>query len=92
MTLPRRTQPPTSPSARSLPAARLHPALERVLVAVFALTILLPGLATMTGLGRASEADENRALAPLPRLVFTSASLAAFPDAFTRYFEDNFED
>lgn len=69
---------------------RLHPALERTLIAVFLLVLAVPPLATMFGIQRATAEEENRPLASFPQLDATLASWRAFPEAFTRYFEDNF--
>ena len=68
----------------------LHRVWDRVLIVVFIAVIALPGIATIARIDRPTVADENRALAPFPELHATLASLSAFPDAFTRYFEDNF--
>src|ERR1041385_1062477 len=68
----------------------LHRRWERLLIALFVATIAVPGLATIPGIDRPDAATENRTLAPFPTLHFDLASLGAFPDAFTKYFEDNF--
>jgi hypothetical protein len=70
--------------------ARLHPLWERILIALFVATIAIPGLATVAGIDRPTSRSENRELAPFPAMPTDLASLRAFPDAFTRYFEDNF--
>ena len=69
---------------------RFHPLLDRILVTAFLVVLALPPLGTMFGVRRATAAEENRPLAPFPRLDATWASWRAFPGAFTRYFEDNF--
>ena len=69
---------------------RLHRLWERLLIVVFVVAIVLPGLAMMAGIERPTAESENRTLAPLPSLRLDLQSLRAFPDAFTRYFEDNF--
>jgi hypothetical protein len=69
---------------------RLHPLLERTLIGAFVLMLALPPIGTIFGLRRATAAQENRELAPLPSLASSWASWRAFPDAFTRYFEDSF--
>ena len=69
---------------------RLHHIWDRILIAVFVVTIVAPGIATVAGIDRPSSRDENRELARLPAVRFDAASLRALPDAFTRYFEDNF--
>src|SRR5262245_22535256 len=63
---------------------------DRVLIAVFVAAIVVPGIATLAGIDRPTVSDENRTLAPFPTVHLSIASLTAFPDAFTRYFEDNF--
>jgi hypothetical protein len=70
--------------------SRLHLTWNRVLIVAFLATIAIPGLATMAGIDRPTSRDENRELAKFPPLRFDIATLRAFPDAFTRYFEDNF--
>jgi hypothetical protein len=67
-----------------------HPRFDRALIAVFLLMLVLPPLGTIAGLQRATPEEENRPLASFPTLQMTWASWRAFPDAFTRYFEDNF--
>lgn len=69
---------------------QLHPWLERLLLAVFLVVLALPPIGTIFGLQRATAAEENRTLAPRPHVDMTWASWRAFPEAFTRYFEDNF--
>ncbi len=69
---------------------RLRPVWERALIVLFLVAILLPGLATLAGVDREIIQGENRELAPFPRLGLDRESLAAFPDGFTRYFEDHF--
>jgi hypothetical protein len=63
---------------------------NRIIIALFLVTIVTPGIATLLGIDRPTSRDENRELAPLPALKLDIGSLAALPDAFTRYFEDNF--
>jgi len=70
--------------------APLHHRWERLLIALFVLTIAVPGLATIAGIDRPDAATENRNLAPFPSVRLDLASWRAFPDAFTTYFEDNF--
>lgn len=64
--------------------------LERALIVVFLTMLSAPALGTIAGLDRVTAEEENRPLASFPRLDGTWASWRAFPDAFTRYFEDNF--
>jgi hypothetical protein len=47
-------------------------------------------VATIAHIDRPTSRDENRELAKFPTLEPTLASLRAFPDGFTQYFEDNF--
>ena len=74
------------------PAAvwRLHPLWERVLVAVFLLTLAVPGLATLAGVDAGLTRGENRDLAPAPVLAPTWTAVSAFPAAFTTWFQDHF--
>ena len=69
---------------------RLHRVWERLLIVVFLVAIELPGLAMMAGIDRPTAGSENRTLTPFPTLHLDLESLRAFPDAFTKYFEDNF--
>ncbi len=69
---------------------RMTPAWERTLVAVFMAAILLPGIGTLLGVDRTSLSGENRNLAAGPGLPTTWSAARAFPDAFSRYFEDRF--
>lgn len=78
------------PTAPASDPPRLQPAWERALIVLFLLAILMPGLATLAGVDREIIRGENRALAPFPRLALDRESLAAFPEGFTRYFEDHF--
>ena len=69
---------------------RLTPAWQRTLVAAFMAAILLPGIGTLIGVDRVSLAGENRNLAAAPAWPSTWSAARAFPDAFSRYFEDRF--
>jgi hypothetical protein len=69
---------------------RLHPSVDRLLIVVFLVLLALPPLGTMLGIQRATEDEQNRKLAAFPHLGLTRASWRAFPDDFTKYFEDNF--
>jgi alginate O-acetyltransferase complex protein AlgJ len=69
---------------------RLHPRAERLLIALFVVVLVLPALGTALGLHAIGASGENRTLAPFPRVATTWTAWRAFPDAFTRYFEDNF--
>jgi alginate O-acetyltransferase complex protein AlgJ len=77
-------------ATRVASTVRLHPLAERALVAVFLVVLALPAVGTVLGIARANAAEENRTLAPFPSLRMTWASWRAFPEGFTRYFEDNF--
>jgi alginate O-acetyltransferase complex protein AlgJ len=68
----------------------LHRFWQRVLIVLFAAVITMPGLATIAGMDRPNARDENRELAPLPSRPHDVAGWRALPDAFTKYFEDNF--
>lgn len=69
---------------------RLHPRWERAAVALFLTALAAPGLATLAGVDAGTTRSENRQLAPPPELAPTWRALAAFPDAFTSYFQDRF--
>jgi hypothetical protein len=63
---------------------------NRVLVAIFLLTLVVPGAGLIAGVGRNDPAEENREPVPPPAFPGSWATLRAFPDAFTHYFEDAF--
>lgn len=69
---------------------RLDWSVELALIAAFLLAISVPGLATLAGVDRESIEGENRELAPFPDIALDRQTLGAFPDGFTRYFEDRF--
>lgn len=77
-------------TAASLDPPRLHRGWEWALLAIFLLAIGVPGLATLAGVDREIIEGENRQLATFPPFAFDAATLKAFPDGFTRYFEDHF--
>jgi len=64
--------------------------MDRLLIVVFLVLLALPPLGTMLGIQRATEDEQNRELVAFPHLGLTAASWRAFPDGFTKYFEDNF--
>jgi len=66
------------------------PVLDRLLVAAFVLTIGVPLVGTIAGAGTEANREENRAAAPWPGAPRDLATLAAWPEAFTRYFADHF--
>lgn len=68
----------------------LHSTWERVLVAVFLVTLAAPGLATLGGVDGRMTRGENRDLAPAPVVAPTWAAASAFPAAFTTWFQDHF--
>jgi len=68
----------------------LHPWWERVLVALFLTVLTVPGLATLAGVDADAARGEHRDLAPAPELTATWPAVAAFPAAFTAYFQDHF--
>jgi hypothetical protein len=67
-----------------------HLAWNRVLIAIFVAAIVLPAVGTAMHLDRETATGEKRELAQFPALHADWASLSAFPDGFTKYFEDNF--
>src|SRR5438093_10500959 len=64
--------------------------MRRALVVLFALTIGVPLAATISGGAGGGAAAENRDLAKFPRWDGSWTSTRAYPDAFTRWFEDHF--
>lgn len=78
-----------SVAAGDTPAA-LAPVWERVLIALFVLVLVVPGIALVAGVDGGNEAEENRTLAPAPVFALDAASLRAWPGAASRYFEDHF--
>ncbi|MGE0444203.1 MAG: hypothetical protein AB7P99_03175 [Vicinamibacterales bacterium] len=62
---------------------------DRFIVAVFLVAICLPGLALIGGIDGAGD-SENRTPAPPPAAPTSWDTARAWPDAFTRYFEDHF--
>ncbi len=63
---------------------------DRLLVAAFVLAISLPLVATVAGRDDTTSVEEHRTTAPWPALPHDLASLAAWPDAFTKAFADRF--
>jgi hypothetical protein len=63
---------------------------DRILIALFVLILVVPGIGLLLGIGQDDGKGENRTLAPRPVVGLDRASLAALPDAFSRYFEDHF--
>ena len=80
----------STPSPSTTRERRLHPAWEQLVVALFLVTLALPGLATLAGVDAGLTRGENRDLAPPPELALTWAAIAAVPTAFTSYFQDHF--
>ena len=79
------------PVARTSPAPRLHAAWERVVIVAFVAVLALPGVGTIAGLDLERVQGENREeLAGFPGLALDWQALVAFPNGFTRYFEDHF--
>jgi hypothetical protein len=70
--------------------ARFSPALDRLLAILFVLAIGVPLAGTVLGVDRDQTDEENRAAATPPPRPRDLASLQAWPDAFTKYFADNF--
>jgi alginate O-acetyltransferase complex protein AlgJ len=63
---------------------------ERLMIAVFVLAIAVPLVGTLTLSAPEEEFEENREPAPLPVWPHDIHTLAAWPEAFTRYFADHF--
>jgi alginate O-acetyltransferase complex protein AlgJ len=80
-------RPATAPSSDP---PRLHRVWQQGLIVLFLIVILAPGLATLAGVDREIIQGENRDLVPFPPFALDRETLAAFPDGFTRYFEDHF--
>jgi alginate O-acetyltransferase complex protein AlgJ len=84
---------PVAPNQRQpsgVRTIRLHALVERLLVVLFVSVLALPALGTALGMQAVGASGENRTLAPFPRLAMTWTAWRVFPEAFTRYFEDNF--
>ena len=64
--------------------------MQKLLVAVFVAVISLPLAANLVGIDGADPGAENRELAAFPHVDRSSASLMAFPDGFSTWFEDHF--
>ena len=71
-------------------ALTLPVVIERLVIAVFVLAIAVPLVATVTTDEPEDAFEENREPAPLPAWPHDRESLAAWPDAFTKYFADHF--
>ena len=63
---------------------------DRLLIAAFAILLMVPGVGLVAGIGQSSGQDENRELAAPPVVAFDWTSIRALPDGFSRYFEDHF--
>ena len=63
---------------------------HRTLVILFVATISLPLAGTIAGVDGGDPAAENRELASFPRWNGTWPSAQAYPDAFSRWFDDHF--
>ena len=70
--------------------ARLSPWLDTIVVVIFLLAIGVPFAATAAGVGDQETDEEYRTAAQLPAPPHDLASLAAWPEAFTKYFADHF--
>lgn len=81
---------PRAATTASSDPPRLARGWEAVLIALFLAVIFLPGVATLVGVDREIIQGENRDLVPFPDLPHDRETLAAFPNGFTRYFEDHF--
>ena len=62
---------------------------DRLIVLSFLAAIALPGMALLGGVDGA-RGEENRVPAPAPGWPTSPEAARAWPDAFTRYFEDHF--
>ena len=63
---------------------------DLVFIAFFLLVIALPLGAQLVLKDRAAAAQENRRLAKFPKLNWQGKTLAAFPAAFEKYYDDHF--
>jgi alginate O-acetyltransferase complex protein AlgJ len=70
--------------------ARLSPALDSVLVATFLLAVAVPLVGTVAGWDHDDTTEEHREATPRPSPPRDLASLAAWPEAFTKYYADRF--
>jgi hypothetical protein len=64
--------------------------MNRLLVAAFIVIITLPLASNLAGVDGADPANENREMAPFPRWTGAWQSMAEYPDALGRWFEDHF--
>jgi alginate O-acetyltransferase complex protein AlgJ len=69
---------------------RLHPLVERTLIALFIGVLWIPLAGMLLDLDRDDPSDENRTPAAWPAMALDWESLRALPDGLTRYFEDHF--
>ena len=69
---------------------RLPPVLDRLLVVVFLAAIGVPLAGTVSGVDGEDTAEENREANAMPASPRDLPALAAWPDAFTKYFADHF--
>src|SRR5688500_10640616 len=70
--------------------ARLHPIVERALIAVFLAALWTSVAGMVLDLDHDDASEENRTPAPWPRLAWRWDVLRELPDGLTRYFEDHF--
>lgn len=61
-----------------------------MLVALFLIALSLPGVGLVFKWGTSTEQEEFRPLAGFPRVNQSAAYVAAFPENFTAFFNDNF--
>lgn len=71
-------------------AGKLPNLAERLLIAIFVLAIAAPLVATVAGDRTEDTSEENREAAPPPAWPDNLATLAAWPEAFTKYYADQF--
>ncbi|MCM2254928.1 MAG: hypothetical protein NDJ94_04590 [Vicinamibacteria bacterium] len=67
-----------------------HPGSRNALIALFVAAISLPLMANLAGFHGGDEEAENRRMAPFPLLEASWGSIAAFPEGFVAWFEDEF--
>ena len=68
----------------------LPPVFERLLVALFVVAVSVPLAGTIAGVDEKATMEENREAAEWPGWPGDRASLASWPDRFTKAFADRF--
>jgi alginate O-acetyltransferase complex protein AlgJ len=64
--------------------------MNRLLVALFVVSISLPLALNLAGVDGADPQAENRELAPFPRIEASLTAMAALPEGFSSWFDDHF--